>query len=88
MQDEKLFFAALILFYHTASFSLQLATNKIAGIRQNVNSDIELKFEIFKQGNTYSEKLRWTSTMFEADGKTAKIKKIRTKICVAYQGKK
>ncbi|GAB3988283.1 DUF2147 domain-containing protein [Spirosoma daeguense] len=68
---KTLFFAAFLLCISLVSFAQQPA-DKLTGIWQSVGSDVGLRFEIYKTNDTYSGKLLWASTMYEADGKTPK----------------
>ncbi|WP_420148521.1 DUF2147 domain-containing protein [Spirosoma sp.] len=68
---KKLFFAIFLLCFSVVSFAQQPA-DKISGIWHSIDSDVGLRFEIYKTNNTYSGKLLWASTMYEADGKTPK----------------
>lgn len=68
---KKLFFAIFLLCFSVVSFAQQPG-DKISGIWHSIDSDVGLRFEIYKANDTYSGKLLWASTMYEADGKTPK----------------
>ena len=65
-------FVATMLLVPVASFAQQLPADKIIGIWLSQNSDVELKFEIYKSEGKYFGKLLYASTMYEEDGKTPK----------------
>ncbi|GAB4051190.1 DUF2147 domain-containing protein [Spirosoma litoris] len=69
---KKSLLIVLILFITGTTFAQSVPTDSITGIWLSYGSDVGLKFEIFKSENNYFGKLVWASTMFEADGKTAK----------------
>ncbi|PZR32719.1 MAG: DUF2147 domain-containing protein [Azospira oryzae] len=69
---RKIFTACAALFISLASFAQPQPADKIIGVWQSTDSDVGLRFEIFKQGDKYFGKLQWASTMYEADGKTPK----------------
>ncbi len=69
---KRIFFVTMILLNSLGAFSQSLPEDKIIGIWESVDSEVGLKFEIFKSGDRYSGKLLWASTMYEADGKTPK----------------
>ncbi len=68
---KKQFFASLLLLFSIPGFSQQPA-DKIIGQWESIDSEVKLKFDIFKKDGKYFGKLLWASNMFEADGKTAK----------------
>lgn len=68
---KKIRFAAMMLLLSFGAFA-QLPADKIVGTWTSVDSDVELKFELFKSNGKYYGKLLWASNMFEADGKTPK----------------
>ncbi|GAB3249562.1 DUF2147 domain-containing protein [Larkinella harenae] len=53
-------------------FAQNSPADRITGIWLSEDSDVGLKFEIFKAEGKYFGKLLWATTMFEADGKTPK----------------
>lgn len=69
---KKIFFAIILTLASVTVFAQQLSADKIIGTWESVDSDIGLKFEIFKSDGKYFGKLLWASNMFEADGKTSK----------------
>lgn len=66
------FLISLLLIVPVVAFTQTLPADKILGIWESVDSDVKLRFEFFKQGNTYFGKLLHASNMYEADGKTPK----------------
>lgn len=68
---KKIFFAIILTLVSVTVFAQQLSADKIIGTWESVDSDIGLKFEIFKSDGKYFGKLLWASNMFEADGKTS-----------------
>jgi len=69
---EKILFTTVLFFITLASSAQHLPADKITGIWLSDDSDVKLKFEIYKSAGKYFGKLLWASTMFEADGKTPK----------------
>jgi len=69
---KKVIFVATLLFVSIGTFSQSLPADKIIVTWISEGSDVGLKFDIFQLDGTYFGKLVWASTMFEADGKTAK----------------
>ena len=69
---NKLLFATAMLFTTLVSSAQNLPADKITGIWLSEDSDVKLKFEIYKSAGKYFGKLLWASTMFEADEKTPK----------------
>lgn len=69
---KKIFFATIMLFMTIASYAQTLAADKIIGTWLSMDSDVQLRFEIFQSDGKYHGKLLWASNMFEADGKTPK----------------
>jgi len=66
---KKLFIVAVILF---TSFGKTFAQNadQVRGVW--LNSDRDVKIEIYKAGDKYFGKITWTRDMYEPDGKTLK----------------
>lgn len=69
---KKIFFAVILHLLSIISFTQSLPADKIQGIWESVDSEVKLKFEIYKSGDSYFGKLLYASTMYEADGKTPK----------------
>lgn len=69
---KNIFFAALMMVVSQAAFAQSLPADKITGIWLSTDSEIGLKFEIFKSDGKYYGKLLWASNMYEADGTTPK----------------
>lgn len=69
---EKILFTTILFFVTFVSSAQHLPADKITGIWLSEDSDVKLKFEIYKSAGKYFGKLLWASTMFEADGKTPK----------------
>lgn len=62
--------AGILLSMVAASFAQASTEGDLVGVW--LTEDKDLKVEFFKTGNTYSGKLLWAKSMFEADGKTPK----------------
>ncbi|GAB3962920.1 DUF2147 domain-containing protein [Spirosoma harenae] len=69
---KKVIFIAALLLVSVGAFSQSLPADKLIGVWGSEGSDVGLTFEIFQSEGNYFGKLLWASTMFEADGKTAK----------------
>lgn len=69
---KKILFTTILFFITLVSSAQILPADKITGIWLSEDSDVKLKFEIYKSAGKYFGKLLWASTMFEADGKTPK----------------
>lgn len=69
---KKLFYTIILLFVFIATFAQQLPGDKIVCTWESTDSDIGLRFEIYKSGDKYFGKLLWASIMYEADEKTPK----------------
>lgn len=69
---KKIFSLFTILLLSTLSFAQALPGDKIAGIWESTNSDVVLKFEIYKSGDEFFGKLLWASDMFNDDGSIKK----------------
>ena len=69
---KKLLFILLLAASSFESFAQKLDANKIIGIWESVDSDVQLKFDIYQSGDKYFGKLLWASNMYETDGKTPK----------------
>lgn len=69
---KKLLFVTTMFFITLVSSAQNLPADKITGVWLSEDSDVKLKFELYKSAGKYFGKLLWASTMFEADGKTPK----------------
>lgn len=69
---KNLFFAAAMICSSLVSIAQSPPSDKIIGIWLSTDSEVGLKFEIFKSDGKYYGKLLWASNMYEADGKTPK----------------
>jgi uncharacterized protein (DUF2147 family) len=69
---KKIVFLTLMLLAAIGSYAQKLPADAITGMWASEDSDVQLRFDIFRSGTGYSGKLLWASTMFEADGKTPK----------------
>lgn len=69
---RKLLFTTMLFLIALTATAQNLPADKIIGVWFSEDSDVKLKFEIYKSGSEYVGKLLWASTMFEADGKTPK----------------
>lgn len=66
--NKSLLVLALLFVSSVAAFAQKLSPDLILGVWQCS----DYKIEIMKSGSTYSGKLLWSKSMFEADGKTSK----------------
>lgn len=62
----------VMLLFSIVTNAQKIPPDKLIGIWQSYDSNIELKFEFFREGNKFFGKLLYASTMYEADGKTPK----------------
>ncbi|MDQ8004375.1 MAG: DUF2147 domain-containing protein [Pedobacter sp.] len=69
---KKLLFIMLLAASSFASFAQKLDADKIIGVWESVDSEVQLKFDIYQSGDKYFGKLLWASNMYETDGKTPK----------------
>src|SRR6478735_1392177 len=69
---KKLSFLIALLFMTLTSYAQTLTADHIIGTWLSEDSEVKLKFEIFKSEGKYFGRLLWASDMFEADGKTSK----------------
>lgn len=68
---KKLLFISAIVLLSATSFA-QKPADQIIGIWETTDSEVKLKFDIYKSGESYFGKLLYASTMYETDGKTPK----------------
>jgi len=69
---RNLLFTTALIWMAFAASAQNLPADKIIGVWFSEDSDVKLKFEIYRSEGKYFGKLLWASTMFEADGKTPK----------------
>lgn len=67
-----LFLTILTIGINLGVLAQAIPADQIIGTWESIGSDVQLKFEIFKSGGTYSGKLLWASNMYEKNGKTPK----------------
>jgi len=65
---KKMILVASLLLVSVTTFAQKLSPDQIVGVWKCE----DYKIEFFQSDDTYSAKLLWSKTMFEADGKTSK----------------